>query len=96
MEVAFDNIRQAEGITDDILPLKEKLEKKFNLSRQVGNEKNVILTWNKVMRTCLIASLSLSEQRNIDDLDKIQPETASALCPVSLPKTITARSFPLF
>lgn len=42
MEVAFDNIRQAEGITDDILPLKEKLEKKFNLSRQVGNEKNVI------------------------------------------------------
>lgn len=44
MEVAFDNIRQAEGITDDILPLKEKLEKKFNLSRQVGNEKNVILT----------------------------------------------------
>lgn len=72
MEVAFDNIRQAEGITDDILPLKEKLEKKFNLSRQVGNEKNVILTWNKVMRTCLIASLSLSEQRNIDDLDKIQ------------------------
>ena len=26
MEVAFDNIRQAEGITDDILPLKEKLE----------------------------------------------------------------------
>ena len=32
MEVAFDNIRQAEGITDDILPLKEKLEKELGVT----------------------------------------------------------------
>ena len=72
MEVAFENIRQAEGITEVILPLKNKLEQKFNLSQQVGNEKNIILTWNKVMRICLIASLSLPETRSIDELDKIQ------------------------
>lgn len=72
MEVVLDNIRQAEGITDDILPLKEKLEKKLNLSRQVGDEKGIIMTWNKVMRICLIASLSLADKRETDDLESIQ------------------------
>lgn len=32
MEVAFENIRQAERITEDILPLKELMEHRFNLS----------------------------------------------------------------
>ena len=36
MEVAFENIRQAERITEDILPLKELMEHRFNLSRQVN------------------------------------------------------------
>ena len=66
MEVAFENIRQAEGITEVILPLKNKLEKKFNLSpsgRQ--RKKHHKLTWNKVMRICLIASLSLPDTRSI-------------------------------
>ena len=30
MEVALENIRQAEGITEDILPLKELMERRFN------------------------------------------------------------------
>ena len=71
MEVALENIRQAEGMLDAILPLKEKLEKRLNLSRQVAGEKDCLMTINKVMRISLIASLSLSEKRNVDDLGTI-------------------------
>ena len=56
---------------DAILPLKEKLEKRLNLSRQVAGEKDCLMTINKVMRISLIASLSLSEKRNVDDLGTI-------------------------
>jgi len=59
MEVVLDNLTQAENIIEDILPLKEILERKLNLSRQLGQGKPIVLTWNKVMRICLIASLNL-------------------------------------
>lgn len=72
MEISFDNIRQAEGMAEAVLPLKELIEKRVNLSQQVAvGEKNNVLTLNKVMRICLIASLSLSEKRSIDDLAAI-------------------------
>lgn len=71
MEIALDNIRQAEGLANDIAPLKERLERRMNLSRQVDGGQNIILTLNKVMRICLIASLSQSDKRNVDDLDSI-------------------------
>ena len=44
MEVALENIRQAEGITEDILPLKELMERRFNLSRQVSGDKQLVFT----------------------------------------------------
>lgn len=72
MEVALENIRQAEGITEAITPLKEKLEQRFNLSRQLNGEKQFVLTLNKVMRLCLIASLSQADKRDISDLKNIQ------------------------
>ena len=72
MEVALENIRQAEGITEDILPLKELMERRFNLSRQVNGGKQLVFTMNKIMRICLIASLGLSEKREIDELKNIQ------------------------
>ena len=88
MEVVLDNIRQAEGIIEDIMPLKNLLEAKLNLSRQVVDEKGGLFTWNKVMRICLIASLNLSDKRNIDDLDSYtlskllyeRQQTLSVLC----------------
>ena len=46
MEVALENIRQAEGITEDILPLKELMERRFNLSRQVSGGKQLVFTMN--------------------------------------------------
>lgn len=58
-------------MADAVMPLKEKLERRLNLSQQVEGEKNCILTMNKVMRICLIASLSLSEKRSVDNLSQI-------------------------
>ena len=72
MAINFDNIRQAEGILDELTPLKTKIEEKINLSRTVGNEKRVTLTGNKIMRICLIAGLSLNDQRKCEDFDNIQ------------------------
>lgn len=71
MEISFDNIRQAEGMAEAVLPLKERIEGRLNLSRQVSGEKYLVLTLNKVMRISLIASLSLSEARSIDELNSI-------------------------
>lgn len=45
MEVALENIRQAEGITEAVLPLKEKLEQRINLSRQVDALFEFLLQW---------------------------------------------------
>lgn len=83
MEVALENIRQAEGIVEALAPLKEKLERRLNLSRQVEGERAIVLTVNKVMRICLITSLSLAEKRSIEGLG----DPPNVLCPVSLPKT---------
>ena len=72
MAINFDNIRQAEGILDEITPLKTKIEEKINLSQIVGNEKRVTLTGNKIMRICLIAGLTLNDQRTREAYERIQ------------------------
>lgn len=77
MEVSFDNIRQAEGMAEAVLPLKALIEKQINLSQQVDGEKQYVLTLNKVMRISLIASLSLSEKRSIEDLGSIAMSKSS-------------------
>ena len=93
MEVALENIRQAEGITEDILPLKELMERRFNLSRQVSGGKQLVFTMNKIMRICLIASLGLSEKRDIDALKNIQLSKTCVLCPAFSLKTTTNHCF---
>ncbi|MGM9797008.1 MAG: ATP-binding protein [Parabacteroides sp.] len=67
----MNNIRQAEGINDEILPLKIRLEERLNLTLQVEGEKRALLTWNKVMRLCLIAGLSLPEPRSMEEVTSI-------------------------
>ena len=65
-------------MAEAVLPLKEQLETRMNLSKQVAaGEKNNVLTLNKVMRICLIASLSLSEKRSVDDLGEITMSKSS-------------------
>jgi len=69
MDLDLENIRQAEGIIDELTPLKNKIEQKINLSQIVGTEKRISLTGNKIMRICLIAGLTLAEKRNEDYKD---------------------------
>ena len=60
MEIDLSNARQADGIVDDLTALKNKIEQRFNLSQVVGNEKQVVLTTNKIMRICLLVGLNIS------------------------------------
>lgn len=83
MEVALDNIRQAENIGNDLLALKEKLEERMNLSTVVGKEKKVTLNGNKVMRIALLVGLSLSEKRTLESIEDIRLSTSSIRIPSS-------------
>ena len=38
MEISFDNLRQAEGIIDNLHEIKEKLEQRINLQHQAAEE----------------------------------------------------------
>lgn len=78
MVIDFENIRQAEGILDELSPLKQKIEDKINLSKIVGNEKRVILTGNKIMRICLIAGLTDGDKRKIEEFSQVQLSKSSA------------------
>lgn len=71
MEIQFFNLRQTEGIIDEISPVKDLTESKINLSREFDKAKRVSLNVNKVMRICFITGLSLPEKRNLDDIKAI-------------------------
>ena len=77
MEISFYNVRQSEGIFDELNIIKETLENKINLSRTIGKEKRVTLTNNKVMRICFTVGLSQAGQRNLDEAANIQLSKAS-------------------
>ena len=72
MEISFYNVRQSEGIFDELNAIKDTIENKINLSRTIGKEKRVILTNNKVMRICFIVGLSQTGQRNLNEVAEIQ------------------------
>ena len=72
MKVDLDNIRQAEGIIDELYGVKQMIEDKINLSQIVGDEKRVTLNNNKIMRICLIIGLSLAAKRDMAKIREIQ------------------------
>lgn len=83
MDISFDNLRQAEGIIDNLNEIKEKLEQRINLHGKAKDEKRVTLTGNKIMRICLIVGLYLSEKRTLDGLEAIQLSKSSIRVPSS-------------
>ena len=83
MDISFDNLRQAEGILDNLNEIKEKVEQRINLSYRANNEKRVILTGNKIMRICLIVGLYQTEQRDLNCLNEIQLSKSSIRIPSS-------------
>ena len=83
MEIALDNIRQAEGIQEELLGVKEKLEQKVNLEHIPSGLKRNALNGNKIMRICLLAGLYQTQKRSIDKLDDIQLSKCSLRIPSS-------------
>ena len=72
MEIALDNIRQAEGILDNLAEIKEVIEDKINLDQPASTEKRILLTGNKVMRICLLVGLYQSDKRDLGEAEGIQ------------------------
>ena len=72
MEVSLDNIRQAEGILDDLADIKEAIENKLNLDDSASSEKRAILVGNKIIRICLLVGLSQSGKRSMEDAEAIK------------------------
>ena len=70
MDIVLDNLRQAEGIIDDITPLKNLLESKFNLTKQIEGCNPYLFPLNKVMRICLLVGLNITEKRNVEDIEQ--------------------------
>ena len=83
MDISFDNLRQAEGILDNLNEIKERVEQRINLQYKAANEKRVVLTGNKIMRICLIVGLYLSDKRNLNCLSEIQLSKSSIRIPSS-------------
>jgi hypothetical protein len=70
--INLSNIRQAEGLMDVLLDLREKIEQRINLPNYSSNNKAVVLSGNKIMRMCLLAGLSSKEQRDLQAVEQIQ------------------------
>jgi hypothetical protein len=83
MEIILDNVRQAEGILDNLSDIKEMIENRINLAQNVKDGKRVNLNGNKIMRICLLVGLNIAEARTLTNLDKIQLSKSSTRIPFS-------------
>jgi len=92
MEIALDNIRQAEGILDNLAEIKEVIENKINLENPAAGEKRTILTGNKIMRICLLVGLYQSDKRDMKDAEAIQLSKSSIRIPSSFFTHMNLRS----
>lgn len=92
MEISLDNIRQSEGILDNLAEIKEVIENKINLDNAASGEKRVILTGNKIMRVCLLVGLAQSEKRSMEDVESIQLSKSSIRIPSSFFTHLNLRS----
>lgn len=70
--INLQNIRQSEGLLEELQDIRVKMEQKLNLHKNSPLKKPLVLTGNKIMRICLLAGLSSKEQRNLDAIEKIQ------------------------
>lgn len=69
--INLQNIRQAEGLVEDIQEIRTKIEQRLNLTKY-ANSKPVSLNGHKIMRVCLLAGLSSKETRKLQEIDEIK------------------------
>ncbi len=70
--INLQNIRQSEGLLEELHDIRVKMEQKLNLQKYSQQKKPLVLTGNKIMRICLLAGLTSKEQRNLGTIEKIQ------------------------
>ena len=75
--INLQNIRQAEGLLDDLLEVRTKIEQRVNLEKYSNNQKAVAINGNKIMRICLLAGLSSKQHRDLAAIEQIQMSKTS-------------------
>jgi len=75
--INLQNIRQAEGLMDNLHDVRLKIEQRINLEKYSTDQKPVTLNGNKIMRICLLAGLSSKEQRDVTAIEEIQMSKTS-------------------
>ena len=70
--INLQNIRQSEGLIDDLHEVRSKIEHRINVENYSKNQKGVVLNGNKIMRICLLAGLSSKESRDLAEVERIQ------------------------
>lgn len=75
--INLQNIRQAEGLLEELHDIRTKIEQRINLEKYSDGQKVVAINNNKIMRICLLAGLSSKEHRNLDDVEQIQMSKTS-------------------
>lgn len=70
--INLQNIRQAEGLMEELHEIRNKIEQRINLEKYSATQKPVSLNGHKIMRICLLAGLSKVEQRELNTIEQIQ------------------------
>lgn len=70
-EVGIHNLRQSEGLLSALQPLKQKIEKRLNLSEYRKDAKPISLNNNLLQRISLSAGLSLNHKRNWAEIEQV-------------------------
>jgi len=69
--IQLQNIRQSEGLLEQLTPLKHKIEERLNLVKYSDNVKPVTVSNNFLQRLALAAGLSQNEERKIEDIENV-------------------------
>ena len=75
--INFQNIRQAEGLMEELQEVRSKIEERINLDKCSPNQKGVTINGNKIMRICLMAGLSSSDLRDLQEVETVQLSKAN-------------------
>lgn len=70
--INLQNIRQSEGLMEDLSEVRSKIEQRINLADYSPNQKPVALNGNKIMRICLLAGLTNQEHRDLSSVEQVQ------------------------
>lgn len=66
------NIRQADNLNENLLPLKTKIEERINLSKYSEGQKGSSLSTNMLQRITFLTGLSLPNERNLEQIESIK------------------------